>query len=346
MSEYWKKRATELEKALNKKGIASNKEIEQVFDKAEKEIQDKIDLWYLKLAKNNNLDMVGAKQLLKANELKEFKWDVDTYIKYGTAIAISAYWLKELKNASTKVHISNLEAIKLHTQQSIEKAFAKEKTIVSNMVKDVYKDSYGITMFNTQFNVKTAFKVDKASDDIMQNIIEKVWASDGKNFSGRIWDKKTNMVNSLHQELTRILIAGASPDEAIANMSKYVNTAVKSAKSRAGTLIMTEQAYYGQEAQKEVYKDLDVEKVEIIATLDNRTSNICQTMDGKLVEMKDVEVGVTVPPFHPNCRSTTMPYFDEEFTIGETRAAKNSDGKTYKVPAGMKYAEWKEKYYK
>lgn len=54
---------------------------------------------------------------------------------------------------------------------------------------------------------------------------------------------------------------------------------------------------------------------------------------------------MTAPPFHPNCRCTTIPYFDDEFSVVEERAARNPEtGKTTYVPANMKYLERKEKY--
>ena len=59
--------------------------------------------------------------------------------------------------------------------------------------------------------------------------------------------------------------------------------------------------------------------------------------------MNDYKVGVTAPPFHPNCRTCTCPYFDDDFLKGD-RAARGKDGKTYYVPSDMKYSEWKEKY--
>lgn len=60
--------------------------------------------------------------------------------------------------------------------------------------------------------------------------------------------------------------------------------------------------------------------------------------------MSDFEIGVTAPPFHPNCRGCTCPYFDDEFTQGEQRAARGTDGKTYNVPSDMTYDEWKKKF--
>ena len=106
---------------------------------------------------------------------------------------------------------------------------------------------------------------------------------------------------------------------------------------------MTEEAYFSSEAQKEAFKELDVEEFEIVATLDSHTSDICQEMDGKHFKMSEWEIGTTAPPFHVNCRSTTVPYFDDN--IGE-RAARGEDGKTYYVPSDMTYKEWEKSFVK
>ena len=55
--------------------------------------------------------------------------------------------------------------------------------------------------------------------------------------------------------------------------------------------------------------------------------------------MKDYEPGVTAAPFHVFCRTTSVPYFEDDFYGGE-RAARGEDGKTYYVPDNMKYKDW------
>lgn len=55
---------------------------------------------------------------------------------------------------------------------------------------------------------------------------------------------------------------------------------------------------------------------------------------------------MTAPPFHPRCRGTTCPYFNDEFTVGETRAARDPiTGKTITVK-DMSYKEWKDEFVK
>lgn len=103
---------------------------------------------------------------------------------------------------------------------------------------------------------------------------------------------------------------------------------------------MTEQAYFSSAAQKDCFNDLDVEEYEIVATLDSHTSDICRSLDGKVFKMSDYKPGVTAPPFHVYCRSTTAPHFKDNFDVGG-RAARGADGKTYYVPDDVTYSEWK-----
>ena len=108
---------------------------------------------------------------------------------------------------------------------------------------------------------------------------------------------------------------------------------------QAGRLGHTETTYFNAVSTKQAYQDLGVEKVEILETLDSHICEICQPLDGMVIPLAQYEPGVTVPPFHPNCRGTTCPHFvDME---GE-RAARNAEGKVYYVPSNMTYTQWKK----
>ncbi len=338
-SEYWKKRFEQLENSIHNKSIKAIEELHPVFDDTLKEIDQNIAIWYQRIANNNEVSLNDAKKLLKDNELKEFKWNVKEYIKYGQENAINQKWMKELENASAKYHISKLEAQKIEIRQKIEELFDKEQSIVNSTIKSSYEDTYYHSCFEMEKGFNIGMPITKLDNKAIDKIIVKPWTADGKNFSDRIWSSKGQLIDELHKELTRMYTLGDAPDRAIKNISKKFDVS----KSQAGRLVQTEQAYFSSVAQKEAFSELDVEKYEIVATLDNKTSKICQDMDGHVFDMKDYEAGVTANPFHPNCRTTTVPYFDDEFSIGE-RAAKDENGKTYYVPANMKYSEWKQKF--
>ncbi|MCI9641258.1 MAG: minor capsid protein [Eubacterium sp.] len=339
-SEYWKKRFEELENASNAYGIATYRRIEPAFEQAQREIQKEIEAWYGRLAKNNSVSMQDARKLLSANELKEFHWDVNEYIKYGKENAINQQWMKELENASAKFHISRLEALKIRVQQAAEKAFGNELDYIDKMARKVYSDTYYHSIFEMQKGFNIGFEIGQIDERKLNKIIAKPWAADGRNFSDRIWQQKAQLVDELHTQLTRNCLLGKAPDDAIKTISNKFGVS----KSQAGRLVMTEEAYFHSEAQREAFKELDVEEFEIVATLDNKTSDICREMDGKHFPISEYEPGRTAPPFHCWCRSVTVPYFDDDFgEIGE-RAARDADGKTYYVPADMTYKEWEKKY--
>ena len=339
-SEYWQQRFGQLENASHQEAMTVYSRIEESFYQAQKEIENKINSWYVRFANNNEITINEAKKLLNSNELKEFKWDVQEYIKYGHENELNELWMKELENASTKYHISRLEALKIQTQQTMEKLFGNELDEVDNLTKNSYINNYFHTMFEYQKGFNVGFNVTNIDQNKLSKIVNKPWAVDEKNFSERIWGNKTKLINELHNELTKMCLTGKSPDESIKYLSKKFNTS----KAQAGNLIMTENAYFSQLAQKDCFNALDVEKYEIVATLDSHTSEICKEQDGKVYDMKDYQPGITAPPFHNYCRSTTVPHFDDDFDLEGERAARDEDGKTYYVSDKMKYEDWYNKY--
>ena len=337
-NDYWKKRFEILEDKMNNKATPEVLKVQQKLKQANKEIDIEILKWYQRFADNNQISMKDAKKMLSAKQLAEFKWDVNEYIKYGQDNEMfNGLWMKELENASARFHISRLEALKIQTQQSIEKAFADYNSIATNLFGDVYKSDYYMTAFEIQKGFNIGFDVGAINDKQLEMIISKPWTVDKKTFSKRIWDSRAKLVNDVHMHLTRNVLLGKPPDDAINAIAKSFNTT----KNQAGRLIMTESAYFASAAQKDCFNMLDVEQFEIVATLDSHTSEICQELDGKVFDMKDYEAGITAPPFHVWCRTTTVPYFADNYT---ERAARGADGKTEYVPGNMTYKDWKTKY--
>ena len=338
-SEYWKLRFEQLEAAQNGQGAAAFAEIEKQYKEAQKQIEGQIARWYQRFADNNGITLAQARQYLKGAALKEFQWDVQDYIKYGQDNALMGGWMKELENASAKYHISKLEALKIQTQQSLEVMFSKQMGTVTGAMGDIFESGYYHTAYELQKGFNIGWDIAGLDQSQIEKVLSKPWAVDGKNFSERIWTNKQKLISELHGELTQNIMLGADPQKAIDSLAKKMNTS----KQNAGRLIMTEEAYFSSAAQRDCFNELDVEQYEIVATLDSHTSDICRSLDGKHFPMKDFQAGVTAPPFHVYCRSTTVPYFDEDFgDIGERAARDEETGKTYYIPDDMHYEDWKQ----
>ena len=336
-AEYWKQRFTQLEAAQNRKGASAYLEMEKQYKAAQSELEAQIARWYQRFADSNGISLAQAKQWLKGQDLAEFKWDVKEYIKYGKENAINGAWMQELENASSKFHISRLEALQIQTQNSLETMFAQQMGTMKKALSDVYASGYYHTAYAVQQGFGLGWDIAGLDQAQIEKVLSKPWAVDGYNFSTRIWNSKTKLIGEVHNELSKNLLTGADPQKAIDSLAKKMGTS----KSNAGRLVMTEQAYFSSAAQKDCFDDLDVEEYEIVATLDSHTSDICRSLDGKVFKMSDYKPGVTAPPFHVFCRSTTAPHFKENFDAGE-RAARGADGKTYYVPDDVTYSEWKK----
>lgn len=342
-ADYWAQRFTQLEDAQNQQGADALKKIEAQYRQAQKQLEAQISTWYQRFAKNNGITLAEARQWLTGKDLKEFKWDVQDYIKYGQDNALSGGWMKELENASAKYHISKLEALKIHTQQSLESLFSKQGLTVSGALSDVYTSGYYHTVYELQKGFNIGWDIAGIDEAQLEKVLAKPWAADGYNFSERIWKNKDKLISEVHNELSQNIMLGADPQKAIDALAKKMNTS----KHNAGRLVMTEEAYFSSTAQKEAFQELGVEQFEIVATLDSHTSEICRMMDGKHFPMTDFQPGATAPPFHVYCRSTTVPYFDDDFgQIGERAARDEETGKTYYIPDDVKYQDWEDTFVK
>ncbi len=341
-SEYWKGRFEQLERSQHQKGMECYAEIEKQYRQAQRQIENQIAVWYQRFADNNGVSLQEARRMLNKRELEELKWDVQEYIRYGKENALNQQWMKQLENASARYHISRLEALKLQTQQSLEVLFGNQLDGIDSAMRDIYKSGYYKTAYEIQKGVGVGWDFATLDEKGISKVINKPWAADGKNFSERVWGNRQKLVNELNTELTRNVMLGQDPQKAIDAIARKMNTS----KNVAGRLVMTEEAFFSSAAQKDCFNELDVEQFEIVATLDSHTSEICREMDGKVFPMSQWEVGVTAPPFHVWCRTTTVPGFGDEFdSIGE-RAARGEDGKTYYVPANMTYKEWQKSFVK
>lgn len=335
--DYWRKRFELLEDMQNKKAITYYRDLEKAYLQTMAEIEKDILRWYTRFATNNEISLAEAKRLLKTDELKEFRWTVEEYIAYGEKNALNQMWMKQLENASARVHISRLESLQLQLQHHVEKLYGGQIEGTERLMKDIYQEQY----YHVAFEVQTAFEIGftlQALDEVKLNkIISKPWTADGQTFSSKIWRDKQLLINTLHTELIQSMARGEAPDRMISVIAKKMDTS----KRNAGRLVMTESSFFSASAQKEAFGALDVEKYEIIATLDSKTSEICQSMDGKVFKMSDFEPGVTANPFHPWCRTTTAPYFEDDLS---QRIARGKDGKVYYIDSKIKYPEWKERF--
>lgn len=231
--------------------------------------------------------------------------------------------------------MSRLDSLKLQLQQQAEVLHGAQSEALNSSLKEVYERGYYHTAFELQKGIGVGWTLHGLTDSAIGKVLSRPWTLDGQTFSDRIWSNKERLVNTVNTQLTQMIMRGAAPDKAI----KAISDRFKVSKSQAGRLVMTESAAFANEARKDCFKDIGVEKYVIVETLDNETCDLCGQLDGKVFPMSEYAVGVTAPPFHPWCRGTAAPYFDDLEGLGD-RYARDAEGKPYTVSKDLTYQKW------
>ncbi len=334
-AEYWRQRFAAVEEEAQRQADVCVEEIAEIYRDAERSVQADLERWYGRFADNNGIGLIEAKKLLTSGQLEEFRWTVEQYIEAGRQAGLSPEWLKKLENASARFHISRLESIQLQIQQQAELLYGGQLDSVDRLLRDVASGGYTRTAFAAQKGLGLAWDITALDKRRLDRLLARPWTTDGKTFRDRCWTNKAGLVSGLQSTLTQGLLRGDSPQKMTDSIKKQFGVD----RYRAGRLVHTETAYFTVRSQLETFREMGVEKVEILETLDRHTCEICGGLDGKVLPLSQCEPGVTVPPFHPNCRGDVCPYYDD---MDGERAARNAEGEIYYVPEDMTYREWEK----
>ena len=331
-----------LKDAQYKKADEYVKELGKVYRQIRSDLEKDLAKWYNRLAENNEVSLAEAKRMLDSGELEEFKWTVEQYIERASDAGLARKYMKELENASARVHIRRLEAMELQIEYYAALLMNSEEKGINELLSGLYSDTYYRAIYEIQKGSGIGAEFTALNTQTIENIMLKPWADDGLSFGKRIREKYgPELVSRLSKTLSRSLISGDSQRKLARSLEKDFDLA----EGQAERLIQTESAFFIEAATLKSYEETGVDEYKIIATLDYKTSEICRSMDGKVFSRKDAVIGVNCPPFHCRCRTTTVPLtgYEDMFEPGE-RVARNADGDIYYVPEDMTYPEWYKKY--
>ncbi len=104
--------------------------------------------------------------------------------------------------------------------------------------------------------------------------------------------------------------------------------------------VRTESNYCTNQAELRGYDAAGIEKYEYAALEDNRTSDICKALDGKVFKVADAVVGVNYPPMHPFCRSSTVAVIQ---TAEDIQREIDERIDSWNIPEGMSLDEFVER---
>lgn len=330
---YWEKRQEEAYKAGEMQVNQYFMRLEKAFNQAKRELQKTVESFYWRYAKENGLTYSEAQKRLDKAELGELKDFVEK------AMNNIGKYNQDVNNMSIKARMTRYQALEAQVDAILRELYAVEyEAEGTRTMQEVYGDTY----YRTWYNIDQYHGFHAEFAQIEPRTIEQLikYPFNGANFSSRLWKQKEHLQSQLMESLTTMMVQGASPQKLAGEFAKKM----QSKKADAYRLLHTESSFLMSEATHAGYKEDGVEQYEILATLDSKTCGVCGTLDGKIYPISEAVVGKNMPPFHPCCRCTDVPYYPDMPTDGRTRIARDAAGKNISVPADMTYEEWKRKY--
>ena len=308
--------------------------LEKAFNQTKRELQKTIEAFYFRYAEENGLSYAAAQKRLDKEELGELQDFINL------AMQNIGKYNQTVNNMSLKARITRYQALEMQVDAILRQLYALDyEAQAKETMQEVYEESYYRTWYN--IDQYRGFHSNFAQVDpvMVQTLLE--YPFNGAAFSIRLWKQKDHLQTQLMEAMTTIMIQGKHPSTLTAEFAKKMN----SKKFDAYRLLHTESSFLMSEATHAGYKEDGVEKYQILAILDSKTCGICGDLDGNVYEVGKEVVGVNMPPFHPLCRCTDTPYYDDMDLSDITRVARDPEtGKNYDVPGDMTYKEWHAQY--
>ena len=309
-NEYWEGRYRAEEKAreLADKRVAF--QLQGIYQQHANNIQKEIDSFWQRYAdkegitkleakqRADRLDMVNvgfkAKQLVeRANRLRERGQKVtsDDFTKAENDL-MRLYNLK-MKTSRLEVLQAN---IKLH---QYDLALSEFEIIDKHLIESIRRENlFSAGVLNMTLG---SFESSKISADsiVYANFNNATWSS-------RVWERQNELRNIVKKGVADTVLRGKGTNILINSLKKEFDVSYGYARR----LAVTESARVYSEAQKANYKANDVEEFEVMTEL--KACHICQPFNGKIFKVSELVPALNAPPFHPNCRCTTVPHFRKD----------------------------------
>lgn len=340
--DYWEERAREQEELVDEITEEELERLKDTLNNCQKDLTKEMQKIYAKYAKDNKVSYEDAIKYLTDDEREEFQRDLSFYLeKYHDSEYVKAN-KQYLHALSVRARVKRIEEIKAEIKKVSNTLHTALNTTSRQALSDVMQEVYMHTAYS--YTNGGEIKVVTPSAKQFDELMKKPWS--GSDYSDKIWD----VTNGFEDKLSKIINAGMMQGKSYTEMAKDLRQAALGKDGTGGTvyecerLIRTEAAYIQGQANLKLYKEAGVEQYEFLATLDMKTSKVCQELDGKKFNLEDARVGVNYKPMHPHCRSTTIPvveWADEE--PEEVRMMRDENGRN-KIINKMSYEEWLEKY--
>lgn len=341
MSDYWQKRAIKSEKKVNDGAKQLEDVVVRAYRQAQVYMAEQVAKLFTRTKQQTGLDENEAKRMLNQTvpvtelvELRRLAKDVSNPELQKQA-------KQRLTGLALKHRITRAEDLKakayISAKQVADVQLEKQTSFYIDTIHELYKEATAESIIrDAQPSVKKGHEFKQLSTKSVENILDSHWK--GSNYSKRLWGDTEALAKRLEELFTVEALTGMSEFK----MAQAIASEFDRSINVSRRLIRTEANYMANQGKLKAWQTRGIERYQIIAILDLRTSEICQHQDHKVYLVEDAEVGVTMPPFHPWCRSI-IAYYSERLANTPRKAQDPITGKTVDIKGDSTYNDWMDK---
>lgn len=338
--QYWDKTALLRAKQVWQSENQAEKEIIDDFIIFLEQVKREVGDLYAEYSVEGLLNYAEVNRMVNSGQLTVYRRMIAQIINETQQIQDEYYRLELERLYATK------EMTVLDSKVNLVEAFLlvllmKNTKTVLESLSGTYKNAYNHIIYDSYRKMGISFLFEKLTDDLVVDRVVSDWSGD--TFIDAIKIKRHTLI----RDIKRTIVTGIRRNEAYKKIVLELNNLIKGGKGYKSIhkILRQETTRVLAEAQAQGYEQAGISQYRYTATLDNRTTEICQRKDGNVYAFKDKEIGVNFPPLHIGCRSTIVAYFPDDDMSEKQRTARNPKTSTnYKVPANLTFAEWDRLY--
>lgn len=332
---YWADRATALEYWLQQEAGKSVREINDLYYRAIIDIEEEIEKIRKELLTMGDLTEDEWNELLRKadrdvsyNRLKELLEKTDDPDTMGDI-------LNRMNAQAYGARITRLDELSNKVIEAVLDATAAERAIAEKCLSRVLREAFYTNIDNIAEGYNIGINFGIMPSRAVAAALQTPW--NNMTYSERIWKNGREFASKVEQTVTTGLLKGAS----VQKMAAELKDCTEKGNYVRERLVRTETAHFMAVGQLEAYKDAGVGRYRFLASLSERTCDVCADLDGKTFNVDEATEGVNCNPIHPNCRCITI---TAEASLSDRLAKDPLTDENYHTGKDMTFKEWKESF--
>ena len=267
---YWSKRSVERTLATEAQMSHYSARIGRVYDTARRQTVREVQKIYETYYKDNKFDTQALRSIMPSGSVMRFKREMK---RLGLETELPSNYA---------ARVNRLDFLNLQMWAEVKKASQFENKNATELYLETIKDGFYRTIYDTAKGLGHTPAFSQLNTRTVDKIL--MSANHGRHYSSRIWDNSNKTTTEIKDIIASALASGQSPEKTVRQLRERFDVSANNARR----LVRTETSYFENQAELEAYEAMDIEEYQFLATLDGRTSAICQSLDNQRFKVKEV----------------------------------------------------------